>query len=96
LESDDAPVALLPDGNVLVAPGPVHSSCSSIPPTEFFEFDGTNLTVSPNNLSFGSVAENQTSAAKPITVTNKQSVALTALIAVAPRAGSLRAGTMSR
>ena len=42
----DAPAALLPDGNVLVAPGPVdsQSGCEWIPPTGFFEFDGTNLT----------------------------------------------------
>jgi hypothetical protein len=42
----DAPAALLPDGNVLVAPGAVdsQSACEWVPPTEFFEFDGTNLT----------------------------------------------------
>ena len=42
----DAPAALLPDGNVLVAPGPVdsQSACEWVPPTKFFEFDGTNLT----------------------------------------------------
>ena len=39
LEAADAPAALLPDGNVLIAVSPVFSS-----PTEFFEFDGTNLT----------------------------------------------------
>jgi len=39
LEAADAPAALLPDGNVLVAASPIYSS-----PTEFFEFDGTNLT----------------------------------------------------
>jgi hypothetical protein len=36
--ANDAPAALLPGGNVLVAASPVYSS-----PTEFFEFDGTNL-----------------------------------------------------
>ncbi len=42
----DAPAALLPDGNVLVAPGAVdsQSACQWVPPTEFFEFDGTSLT----------------------------------------------------
>ena len=42
----DAPAALLPDGNVLVAPGAVdgQSACEWVPPTEFFEIDGTNLT----------------------------------------------------
>jgi len=44
LASADAPAALLPDGNVLVAPAPVDSNCGWIPPTEFFEFDGTSLT----------------------------------------------------
>lgn len=40
----DAPAALLPNGNVLVAAAPVDTNCEWIPPTEFFEFDGTNLT----------------------------------------------------
>ncbi|HUI25280.1 MAG TPA: choice-of-anchor D domain-containing protein, partial [Candidatus Kryptonia bacterium] len=42
----DAPAALLPDGNVLIAAGAVDSSsaCEWVPPSEFFEFDGTNLT----------------------------------------------------
>jgi hypothetical protein len=40
----DAAAALLPDGNVLLAPGPVDSACQWAPPTEFFEFDGTSLT----------------------------------------------------
>jgi hypothetical protein len=46
LVAADAPAALLPDGNVLVAPGPVDSqkACQWVPPTNFFEFDGTNLT----------------------------------------------------
>ena len=46
LVAADAPAALLPDGNVLIAPGPVDSqkACEWVPPTEFFEFDGTNLT----------------------------------------------------
>ncbi len=39
LEAADAPAALLPDGNVLIAVSPIYSS-----PTEFYEFDGTNLT----------------------------------------------------
>ncbi|HTW87565.1 MAG TPA: choice-of-anchor D domain-containing protein [Candidatus Binataceae bacterium] len=39
LECADAPAALLPDGNVLIAASPVYSY-----PTEFFEFDGTSLT----------------------------------------------------
>jgi hypothetical protein len=39
LEAADAPAALLPDGNVLIAVSPIYSK-----PTEFFEFDGTNLT----------------------------------------------------
>jgi hypothetical protein len=44
LAASDAPAALLPNGNVLVAASPVDSKCGWIPPTEFFEFDGTNLT----------------------------------------------------
>jgi hypothetical protein len=46
LVAADAPAALLPDGNVLIAPGPVdsQSACQWVPPTEFFEFDGTSLT----------------------------------------------------
>ena len=39
LEAADGPAALLPDGNVLIAVSPIYSS-----PTEFFEFDGSNLT----------------------------------------------------
>jgi hypothetical protein len=39
----DAPAALLPDGNVLIAVSPVDSVCGWIPPTQLFEFDGTNL-----------------------------------------------------
>jgi hypothetical protein len=44
LVAADAPAALLPDGNVLIAPAPVDTACEWVPPTEFFEFDGTNLT----------------------------------------------------
>jgi len=44
LRAADAPAALLPDGNVLIAPAPVDSTCRWVPPTEFFEFDGTSLT----------------------------------------------------
>ncbi len=46
LVAADAPAALLPDGNVLIAPGPVdsQSACEWVPPSVFFEFDGTNLT----------------------------------------------------
>jgi hypothetical protein len=46
LVAADAPAALLPDGNVLVAVSPVDSqiNCQWVPPTEFFEFDGTSLT----------------------------------------------------
>jgi hypothetical protein len=46
LVAADAPAALLPDGNVLIAPSPVDSqtACQWVPPTVFFEFDGTNLT----------------------------------------------------
>ncbi len=46
LVAADAPAALLPDGNVLIAPGPVdsQSACEWVPPTVFFEFDGTSLT----------------------------------------------------
>lgn len=40
----DAPAALLPDGHVLIEASPVDSTCDWIPPAEFFEFDGTNLT----------------------------------------------------
>ncbi|MGH7781544.1 MAG: hypothetical protein ACREQR_17155 [Candidatus Binataceae bacterium] len=42
----DAPAALLPDGNVLVTASPIdsQSTCEWVPPTEFFEFDGTSLT----------------------------------------------------
>ena len=42
LEAVDAPAALLPDGNVLVAASPIYAA-----PTEFFEFDGSNLTDVP-------------------------------------------------
>jgi len=46
LKAADAPAALLPDGNVLIAVSPVdsQSTCEWVPPTEFFEFDGTSLT----------------------------------------------------
>lgn len=46
LVAADTPAALLPDGNVLIAPGPIDSqaACEWVPPTEFFEFDGANLT----------------------------------------------------
>ncbi|MGC2494886.1 MAG: hypothetical protein WA410_18770, partial [Candidatus Binatus sp.] len=46
LVAADAPAALLPDGNVLIAPGPVdsQSACEWVPPSVFFEFDGTSLT----------------------------------------------------
>ena len=46
LVAADAPAALLPDGNVLIAPGPVDSlsACEWVPPSVFFEFDGTSLT----------------------------------------------------
>ncbi len=46
----DAPSALLPDGNVLLAGGPLDASCAPsntspwIAPTILYEFDGTNLT----------------------------------------------------
>ena len=42
----DAPAAMLPDGNVLIAPGPVdsQSACEWVPPSVLFEFDGTSLT----------------------------------------------------
>ncbi len=40
----DAPAALLPDGNVLLAASPIDANCGWITPTEYFEFDGTNLT----------------------------------------------------
>src|SRR5579862_3401239 len=47
LVAADAPAALLPDGNVLIAPGPVDSqtACEWVPPSVFFEFDGTSLTL---------------------------------------------------
>ncbi|HVN64878.1 MAG TPA: hypothetical protein VMT58_09595 [Candidatus Binataceae bacterium] len=52
----DAPAALLPDGNVLVAAGAVdsQSACEWIPPTAFFEFDGSSLTqvASPTNAPY--------------------------------------------
>ena len=46
LVAADAPAALLPDGNVLIAPGPVdsQSACEWVPPSVLFEFDGTSLT----------------------------------------------------
>ncbi len=46
LVAADAPAALLPDGNVLIAPGPIdsQSACEWVPPSVFFEFDGTSLT----------------------------------------------------
>jgi HYDIN/CFA65/VesB-like, Ig-like domain len=46
LVAADAPAALLPDGNVLIAASPVDSqaACEWVPPTELFEFDGSNLT----------------------------------------------------
>jgi hypothetical protein len=49
LEAADAPAALLPDGNVLIAASPVFTS-----PTEYFEFDGTSLTqvAAPPNAPF--------------------------------------------
>ena len=40
----DGPAALLPDGHVLIEASPVDANCGWIPPTAFFEFDGTNLT----------------------------------------------------
>jgi hypothetical protein len=48
LEVGDGPAALLPDGNVLIAASPIYAS-----PTEFFEFDGINLTpvAAPPNAS---------------------------------------------
>jgi hypothetical protein len=63
LVAADAPAALLPDGNVLVSASPVDGSCGGgsspwISPTQFFEFDGTNLThvadpdEAPNEPSF--------------------------------------------
>ena len=49
----DAPAALLPDGNVLLSASPIDASCGGpsspwITPTQFFEFDGTNLTAVAN------------------------------------------------
>jgi hypothetical protein len=44
LVAADAPSALLPNGNVLIAASPIDIICGWIPPTEFFEFDGTSLT----------------------------------------------------
>ena len=46
LVAADAPAAILPDGNVLIAPGPVdsQSACEWVPPSVLFEFDGTSLT----------------------------------------------------
>ena len=55
LVAADAPAALLPDGNVLVAASPIDANpaCGWIPPTVFFEFDGTSLTsvAAPANAS---------------------------------------------
>jgi hypothetical protein len=56
----DAPSVLLPDGNVLAAVSPYDTTphCAWITPTEFFEFDGTNLTKvnappnAPNDVSY--------------------------------------------
>ena len=46
LVAADAPAALLPDSNVLIAPGPVdsQSACEWVPPSVLLEFDGTSLT----------------------------------------------------
>ena len=46
LKAADAPAVLLPNGNVLIAAAPVdpQTACKWVPPTEFFEFDGTSLT----------------------------------------------------
>lgn len=47
LVAADAPAALLPDGNVLIAESPLDPLCSGnvwVPPTALLEFDGTNLT----------------------------------------------------
>ena len=50
MTAEDAPAALLPNGNVLIAvaggPKPPRSPYSG-PPTYFFEFDGTNLIPEP-------------------------------------------------
>jgi Kelch motif len=44
LGAKDAPGCLLPNGNVLCAVGPVDGQANSfLPPTSFFEFDGTSL-----------------------------------------------------
>jgi len=57
----DAPAAVLPDGNVLIAPGPVDSSCTGVattpwlPVTEFYEFDGSTLTKVNASTYAGSV-----------------------------------------
>lgn len=45
LVAADAPAALLPNGNVLIASSPIDSVCSWIPPTKFFEFDGSRLML---------------------------------------------------
>ena len=51
MTAQDAPGALQPNGNVLIAaaggPKPPHGSPFSGPPTYFFEFDGTSLTPEP-------------------------------------------------
>jgi hypothetical protein len=49
LVAADAPAALLPDGNVLIAASPIDAKCGGpfspwLTPTDFLEFDGTNLT----------------------------------------------------
>jgi hypothetical protein len=42
--AEDAPCAILPNGNVLMALGPVTANGGTYePPTYFFEYDGTNL-----------------------------------------------------
>ena len=60
LATDDGPAALLPDGNVLIAASAVDPKCGGIPPTEFFEFDGTDLNpvASPCNDSPGGLCPN--------------------------------------
>lgn len=54
LKAKDAPAALLPSGNVLCVAGPAADGANDWPnPTEFFEFDGTNLVrvADPANAS---------------------------------------------
>ncbi len=51
MEAKDAPACLLPNGRVLciAGPGGLQAEGGNYPgPTNFFEFDGTNLTVIPN------------------------------------------------